>query len=96
MDSPSRTIFGFIVTHCTANEGPMRIQYKCLVPVYVFPEMKLLFPKHNYNVLSPMQFLHSYICERFIYFQDLSLPILLQGNTVCGPILGIYKSLTET
>jgi hypothetical protein len=37
----------------TVNEGPVRIQYKCLVPVYVFPEMKLFFPKQNYNVLSP-------------------------------------------
>jgi hypothetical protein len=27
-------------TH-TANEGPVRIQNKCLVPIYVFPEMKL-------------------------------------------------------
>jgi hypothetical protein len=26
---------------CTANGGPVRIQYKCLVPIYVFPEMKL-------------------------------------------------------
>ncbi len=26
---------------CTANEGPVRIQYKYLVPIYVFPEMKL-------------------------------------------------------
>jgi hypothetical protein len=25
----------------TANEGPVRIQYQCLVPIYVFPEMKL-------------------------------------------------------
>jgi hypothetical protein len=25
----------------TANEGPVRIQYKYLVPCYVFPEMKL-------------------------------------------------------
>jgi hypothetical protein len=55
----------------TANEGPVRIQYKCLVSIYVFPEMKLLFPKQNYNVLSPSS-LHSYICERFIYFQDPS------------------------
>jgi hypothetical protein len=23
------------------GEGPVRIQYKCLVPIYVFPEMKL-------------------------------------------------------
>ncbi len=26
---------------CTANEGPVRILYKCLVPIYLFPEMKL-------------------------------------------------------
>jgi hypothetical protein len=38
----------------TANEGPVKIQYKCLVPIYVFPEMKLLFPKQNYIVLSPV------------------------------------------
>ena len=25
----------------TANEGPVRIQYKCLVPICAFPEMKL-------------------------------------------------------
>jgi hypothetical protein len=25
----------------TANEVPVRIQYKCLVPIYVLPEMKL-------------------------------------------------------
>ncbi len=29
-------------TACTKNEGPVRIQYKCLGPIYVFPEMKLL------------------------------------------------------
>jgi hypothetical protein len=27
----------------TANEEPVRIQYKFLVPIYVFTEMKLLF-----------------------------------------------------
>jgi hypothetical protein len=27
--------------HHTENEGPVRIQYRCLVPIYVFPEMKL-------------------------------------------------------
>jgi hypothetical protein len=26
---------------CTANEGAVRIQFQCLVPIYVFPEMKL-------------------------------------------------------
>jgi hypothetical protein len=36
----------------------VRIQYKFLVPIYVFPEMKLLFPKQNYNVLSPSSYTH--------------------------------------
>jgi hypothetical protein len=27
--------------NCTANEGPVRIQYKRLVQIYVFPEMKM-------------------------------------------------------
>jgi hypothetical protein len=52
----------------TANDWPVRIKYKSLVPIYVFPEMKLLFPKQN-NV---SQFLHAYICERFLYIQDRS------------------------
>ncbi len=33
--------------------------------------MELLFPKQNYNVLSPSP-THMYICKRFIYFQDQS------------------------
>jgi hypothetical protein len=34
----------------TAKEGPVRIQYKCLVLIYVFPEMELhsfVIPKRN-------------------------------------------------
>jgi hypothetical protein len=48
------TSWGAIIVHAqTANEGQVKIQYKCLVPIYVFPEMKLLFSKQNYNVLPP-------------------------------------------
>ncbi len=42
----------FLVLLLTANEGPMRIQYECLVPIYVFPEMKLqglVLSKAEYN-----------------------------------------------
>ncbi len=67
-----------------ANEGPVRIQCKCLVPIYVFPEMKRLLPKQNYNVLSPNS-LHSCICERFFYISWIGLPILLQGNIWTDP-----------
>ncbi len=31
----------YMISRYSANEGPVRIQYKCQVPIYVFPEMKL-------------------------------------------------------
>jgi hypothetical protein len=61
----------------TANEGPVRIQYKCLVPIHVFPKMKQLFPKQNYNVMSPRSYTH--ISVRDLYISRIGLPILLQG-----------------
>ncbi len=54
----------------TANEGLVRFQYKWLVPIYVFLEMKQLFPKKNYNVPSPSSY--TCICERFINLQNQS------------------------
>jgi len=63
---------------CTANEGPVRIQYNCLVPIYVFTEMKLLFPKQNYDVLSPSSYTH--ISVRDLYISMIGVPILQQGN----------------
>jgi hypothetical protein len=67
----------------TANEGLVRIQYKCLVPIYVFSEMKLLFPKKNYNVLSPSSYTH--ISVRDLYISRMGLPIPLQGNMWTNP-----------
>jgi hypothetical protein len=66
----------------TANK--VRIQYKCLVPIYVFPEIKLLFIKQNYNVLSLNSYTH--ISLRDLYISRIGLPILLQGNmwTILG------------
>jgi hypothetical protein len=75
----------------TANEGLVRIQYKCLVPIYVLPEMKLLFPKQNYNVLSPSYYIH--ISVRDLYIPGLIC--LFCCREICGLILGIYKSLTD-
>ncbi len=48
----------------TANEGPVRIQYKCLVSIYVFPEIKLLFPKH---VLSPSSYTRISVRDLYIF-----------------------------
>ena len=83
---------------CSANDEPVRIQYKCLVP-FMFSRNETVQPPYFQNRIImfclPIPTLIYSICEGFIYFQ-VSLPILLQGNTVCGPILGIYKSLTDT
>ncbi len=81
----------------TANEGPVRIQNKCLDLIYEFPEMKLcslLISKTElqYKVLSPNSYIH--ISARDLYISRIGLSILLQLNM--WPILGIYKSLTDT
>jgi hypothetical protein len=72
-----RSIFN--LGHCTANEGPVRIKYKCVVPIHVFPKIKLLFPKQNFKVSSPSSYTRIYPGCRKIF----------------GLILGKYKSLTD-
>jgi hypothetical protein len=66
-----------------ANEGPVKILYKCLVPICILPQMKLLFPKQNYNVLSPSSYTH--ISVRYFYISRIGLPILLQDNMWTNP-----------
>ncbi len=56
--------------------------------------MKLLFSKQNYNDMSPSSYTH--ISVRDSYISRIGLSILLQPNTVWGPILGINKLLTDT
>ncbi len=48
-----------------------------------FPEMKLFFPKQNYNVLSPS----SYTCisVKDLYISRIGLPMLLQENMWTDP-----------
>jgi hypothetical protein len=77
----------------TANEGRVRIQYKCLVPIYVFPEMKLLFPKQNYTVLLLSSYIHVPVSDLCI--SRIGLPILLQENMWTDPG-NIHKLLTDT
>ncbi len=79
----------FILTECTPESGgcysvftlwagtvSIHVAYKCLVPIYVFPEIKLLFPKQNYNVLPSTFYTH--ISVRDLYISRIGLPILLQ------------------
>jgi hypothetical protein len=51
--------------------------------MYVFPEMKLLFPKQNFNVLSSSSYTH--ISVRDLYIPTIGLPILLHGNMCPDP-----------
>jgi hypothetical protein len=81
------------ICYHTANEGPVRIQYKCLVAIYVFPAMKLIFPKQNYNVIVQSPSSYTHISVRDLYISRIGLLILLQE--ICGLILIIYKSLTD-
>ena len=48
----------------TVNEGPVRIQYKCLVLIYVLPEMKLCLLVIS-KVLSPN--FHVYVSVSDLY-----------------------------
>ncbi len=69
-------LLSFFAYELHANEGSVRIQYKCLVPIYVFLEMKLcslLISKTElqYNVLSLNSYTH--ISVRDLYFQDRSV-----------------------
>ncbi len=58
-----------------ANEGPVRIQYKCLVLIYAFPEIKLhgLVISKTELQCSVSQFPHS-ITVNDLYIPRIGLP----------------------
>jgi hypothetical protein len=53
---------------------------------------KKIFPEKEWRGLSPNFHIHVSMSE--LYIPTMGLPILLED--ICGPILGIYKSLTDT
>jgi hypothetical protein len=73
----------------TANEGLAKILYKCLVSIFVFPEIKLLFTKQKYNALS--RSIYTHISVRDLYIYRISQHILLEGNMWTNPG-NIFKS----
>ncbi len=54
--------------------------------------LKQIFPEKEYRGLSPNFHIHVSVNE--LYISTMGLPFLLEE--ICGPILGIYKSLTDT
>jgi hypothetical protein len=54
--------------------------------------LKQIFPEKEYRGLSPNFHIHASVSD--LYIPTISLPILLEE--ICRPILGLYKSLTDT
>ncbi len=54
--------------------------------------LKQIFPEKEYRGLSPNVHIHGSVSD--IYILTIGLPILLEE--ICRPILGLYKSLTDT
>jgi hypothetical protein len=54
--------------------------------------LKQIFPGKEYRGLSPNFHIHVSVSE--LYIPTIELPFLLEE--ICGPIMGIYKSLTDT
>ncbi len=82
----------------TANEGPVRIQYTCLVPFMYSQKWNCYFQNRIIIFCFPVPMLIQYtVSVRDLYIPRISLPTLLQENMWSrGPILGIYKPLTDT
>jgi hypothetical protein len=53
---------------------------------------KQIFPEKEYRDLSPN--FHIYVSVSYLYIPAIGLPILL--HEIWGPILGLFKSLTDT
>ena len=53
---------------------------------------KQIFPEKEYRGLSPNFHIHASVSD--LYIPTIGVPILLEE--ICRPILGLYKSLTDT
>jgi hypothetical protein len=54
--------------------------------------LKQIFPEKEYRGLSPNFHIHVSVSE--LYIPTMEMPFLLEE--ICGPIVGIHKSLTDT
>jgi hypothetical protein len=54
----------------------------------------IYYQTRNCAVTVPISNFHIHVSVSELYIPTIDLPILVQK--ICGPILGIYKSLTDT
>jgi hypothetical protein len=72
---------------------PMSIPYDLIHCKDKMPtKLKQIFPEKEYQGLS-LNF-HIRVSVSELYIPTMGLPFLMEE--ICGPILGIYKSLTDT
>ncbi len=76
-----------LLHHCMETSVPMN-----LYTVYTVTKSDLCIPR-NETARPCSQFLHSWVCERFLYSQDQSA--YLAAAKKSRPLLGTYKSLTD-
>ncbi len=70
-------------------ESNINVWFPCMYS----QKRNLLFPKQNYNVLSPSPYTHTIrISVRDLYISRIGLPILLQGNMWTNPLEYINRS----
>ncbi len=77
----------------TANEGPVRIQYKCMLPIFMHSQ--------KWNCYFQNRIIIFYLpVPRLIYLWDIYVfpgsVCLFCWRKICGLSLGINKSLTDT
>jgi hypothetical protein len=58
--------------------------------------LKQIFPEKELCCHSPNSYIHVSVSDLYMYIPIIGLPILLQENTVGGPIVGMDRSLTDT
>ncbi len=78
----------------TGKKGILGLEY-AKVSIHIVKNntknWKQIFPDKELRGQSP--YFHIHLSVRDLYIPMIELPILLQE--ICGPILGIYKSLTD-
>ncbi len=76
------------------SDQPLWIEHTAKTKYRSFEISKKIFPEKEYRGLSPNFQIHASVSDLYIPTIGLPLPILLEE--ICGPILGLYKSLTDT